>query len=309
MKISTAILFVGSLAILAWRWRAAAAGWVIRTAPAALGIGLPWLARNVALSGCFMFPAAATCLVEEPWSVGPRGAQNLAAWITSWARNPFLAPEEVLGNWRWLRGWPDLYATDENRVLIALFALGLVLALAGGHAITRSVAIPFAIAVAGAAYWFLSAPAPRFGFGYLYPLALMPLAFALSTLEPHRLAWTRASAAVAILLACSATLRSNCGGLAASACTAFTAFTGNSGGWKYWRWIPYLEWPRSDFPVHLESRPMRSGQIAFVASPTKQQCWDHPLPCTPWLHPDLFWTGGRFEVRPAPSARTSTPNR
>lgn len=299
-KISTAVLFAGSVAILLWRFRAAGPH-LRRVAPAAIAIAVAWVARNVALSGCFVFPAAATCIVPEPWAVGPGPARNLTAWITSWARAPFLRPEEVLGNWRWLGGWPDLYATDENRLLVALFALGLVLWLAGARATSRSLTLPLVIAIAGAGYWFAKAPAPRFGFGYLYPLALLPLAFGLSRLEAHRLAWTRAAATAVLLLACAATLRSNCGGLAASACDALLR---EVKGWQYRSWMPVLEWPRGDFAVDVAPRRLRSGQTAYVAA-GGNQCWDNPLPCTPWLNPGLVWTGNRFEVSGAPPTGTT----
>jgi hypothetical protein len=298
VKISTAVLFAGSVAILAWRLRRGAAAHVRGTAPAAIAIALPWLARNVALSGCLVFPVAVTCLTSEPWAVGPAAARELAGWITSWARKPFLRPEQVLGSWDWLRGWPDLYATDESRVLVTLFALGLVLWLAAARATSRSLAVLSAIATAGAAWWFLKAPSPRFGLAYLYPLALLPLAFGLSRLAPGGARWPRAAAITVIVLACSATLRSNCGGLAASACTAF--FQSPSGSRARF-WLPWLSWPRDDFDVAVQPRPLRSGQTAYVAT----QCWDSPLPCTPSLDPDLVWIGNRFESRRPPAARTA----
>jgi hypothetical protein len=304
VKISSAVLLVGSVAILLWRFRSGAAAHVRKVAPAAISIALPWLARNVALSGCLVFPAAATCVVSEPWAVGPRAARELTAWITSWARKPFLTPEQVLGSWDWLRGWPDLYATDENRVVVTLFAMGMVLWLAVVRATSASLSVLWAIAAAGVAYWFLNAPSPRFGLAYLYPLALLPLAFGLSQIARPGVRWTSAATAAAILLACSATVRSNCGGRAADECTAFLR---SPSGKQARSWLPWLQWPRLDFAVTLEPRPLRSGQTAYVATPG-QQCWDSPLPCTPYLDPDLVWIGNRFEVRrplaaPAPSSQ------
>jgi hypothetical protein len=266
----------------------------------ALGIGLPWLVRNVALSGCFVFPAAGTCVVDRPWSVGAASARNLTAWIASWARRPSRTPEEVLGSWDWLRTWPDLYGTDENRVLVLLFAGGVVMWLLLVRAVTRSVAVPFAIALAGLAYWFASAPTPRFGYAYVYPLALMPLAFGLSRLAPIRGRWIHAAMAAVILLACSATFRSNCGGLEDTACTALTG----KGGWRYRRWMPYREWPPDAPAVATEPRILRSGQIAFVPT-ADNRCGNAPLPCTPSLDPDLVWLDGRFELRRASASEAS----
>lgn len=294
VKISTTMLLVASVAILALRWRALAAGSTRRMALLATAVVGPWIVRNFVLSGCVLFPVPATCVAWLPWSMSPAASHWAYDWTRSWARKPFDPPEKVLATWEWLRGWPALYATDDHRFLLALLALGILVWLVAVRSMSRSFAVVFAMAAAGTAFWFNTAPNPRFGYGYLYPLALAPLAFTLSRFEgPLRRAWGRACVAAVMLCATSALLES----------TGVLAVTRHAA-------LPYLRWPTAAFPVTIERRVTRSGLVVNTPTPGDQdQCWDTPLPCSPSARaePDLVWEGGRFELRP-PVAASGPPS-
>ena len=247
------------------RWPAAVAR-LAGLCAAALVLGL---LRSVILSGCLVYPLAATCFSRLPWTPSPAEVKGLARIIYAWARTPAQSPDQVLASWHWLPGWwarsvahsPDYFSLS---LLIAagIFAGGAAALSSRGGA--RSFLFTFAVAACGAGFWFLSAPDPRFGLGFLHALALLPIAFALSRVR----ALGRLSARIAIALV-----------LGAGACS----FVYTTGVYRFavlrpWP-IPLLDWPA--IPIaHTEARTTDSGYEVNV--PVEgADCMAAEIPCTP----------------------------
>lgn len=172
--------------------------WLIRQpAPARLrilvlsGLGgaaliLPWVARNVVLSGYLVCPFPALDLLSVDWKYPRAVLYDHVDYIRNFARNPTNLAVNVNGKplrfwlpiW-WVQQQPyDVALTLLAPVVAALSALALVVRRQWRHPAALHCAIVVAAAVAGVLFWFVTAPAYRFGYGFilsLFALAALPV--------------------------------------------------------------------------------------------------------------------------------------
>ncbi|MEY4489889.1 MAG: hypothetical protein RIQ79_2397, partial [Verrucomicrobiota bacterium] len=111
----------------------------------------------------------------------------------SWARAPGKNQLEVLGNWRWLSPWC-------HRIMISPWLLAPLLAAAIGGTIGLASCVksgeyhrrlhlffePALPLLAGVAFWFLSAPDPRFGDWLFWLIMAWSLTFYIATKQADR---------------------------------------------------------------------------------------------------------------------------
>ncbi|MHB1448390.1 MAG: LIC_10190 family membrane protein, partial [Bellilinea sp.] len=112
-------------------------GTVLKLAGIAGVILLPWIVRNIILSGYLIYPLPGIDGFNLDWKIPPEIARTEVLTIQAWARDPGAAVEEVLAKpfFSWLPLW--LIEKTANQKLIVLgaavspviFALGL----ASGH--------------------------------------------------------------------------------------------------------------------------------------------------------------------------------
>jgi hypothetical protein len=145
-----------------------------------------------------------------------------------------------------------------------MMTAGILALLATARTATASCVVTSAIALGGTAFWFFSAPDPRFALGFLFSVALLPLAFAASRARLLSSPAARVSLIIAIV-----------GGAA--------GFVEASGVWRLavrrpWP-IPTVTWP----PLPLARTATRVTDAGYeLAVPVEgDQCWASPLPCTP----------------------------
>jgi hypothetical protein len=140
---------------------------------------LGFIARNIILSGWLIYPVPIGNLHLD-WSASLEQVINELNSVRSWARIPEISPDEILGggffNWfiPWFIGFLRNYLAIFLLILglFGLFYIGLL------KFIKKSkVLIPFPLALSiligmlGLVYWFVSAPAVRFGEGYFWIFA------------------------------------------------------------------------------------------------------------------------------------------
>ncbi len=288
IKISAAPLLPGSLLALALRYREYRPAWMARLgAMIAVGIG-PWVLRSVFLSGCLVYPVVSTCFARLRWMPDAASVRGEKDWLASWARLPRFKPDQVLGNWAWLPSWwkASVLARPDILLLLALIVVGLLCWLVSLRATSRALAVPFAVAFAGSVFWFLSAPDPRFGLGFLHALWLLPLAFVAS--HPRLFSHPLPRAGL-------------CAGLLATAGYLLKTM----GMWGMLvhgsRVFPVLAWPAPiDGTVGTEVKVTASGYQVRV--PIKNdQCFAAELPCTPYFDARLT-DEGVLTVRQSQSA-------
>jgi hypothetical protein len=155
-----------------------------------------WLTRGVFLSGCPAYPSTLGCMQGLKWAVSIESTKELAAVIQRWARLPGSRNSEALSNWNWFHEWMSRNMYLEAG-LVALFLIGTCLLIVavvrnGSCAVTKKAfLIPALIAFLGVAFWFVSAPDPRFAYGFLFSLGLLVFSQGVLSLQPSQMTTTK----------------------------------------------------------------------------------------------------------------------
>lgn len=232
-----------------------------------------WCLRGYVLSGAPLYPSLLGYIPIE-WAIPKQGFVNEANWIYSWARMPGVHWSEVLGNWNWFQPWINQHAVTLKHFISQLIfsALGLIVSL-----IIRSLRkvpikstellliIPM---VCSLLFWFFTAPDIRFANALLF---LLPLSMILVSLASI---WTliRQKGFVILLI--------------------FAFILGNYYYFKFYidNISTFKNISNSGFQtaqtVPLDIKQTTSGLTIYVPV-TGDQCWDSPLPCTPYFNPSL----------------------
>jgi hypothetical protein len=141
---------------------------------------LPWMIRNVILSGYLIYPLHSLDFFNFDWETSKSSMIEAQNWIYSWARIPLRNYKEVLAmpfNEWFPVWWKDV--TPDNRIFFILAAIspvpaGLYACLNRKKTIFPAL-LTFAICYASALFWFFTAPDFRFSFSFILILALFPL--------------------------------------------------------------------------------------------------------------------------------------
>jgi hypothetical protein len=258
------------------RWRALA------LCAAGFGVAFvaPWLMRTVLLSGCAIYPVAATCLYSLPWHMPQPVVREEMRWVMAWARWADHPPDQVLANWDWLRPWLQHIRRDgqlrrsAELLIIGLAALWLPLGVAGQPRARLAflwLSLPMA---AGMVYWFATAPDVRFGAGYFWGLGLWALAAGLYRLHQAGSGARLARAALWLGLALVVIL------FARSALALKPRLL------ETLRNQPALaDWPA--IPLAPVDPHLAVDGYAINVPETGAQCWLSAPPCTPYLDGNL----------------------
>ena len=232
---------------------------------------LVWMIRGIFSSGYPVYPVAIGGLNVD-WAVPVEKTRFEADSIYSWARLQGRNPSKVLGNWDWLRPWLSrTYRKYKSEIiypvlLAAVFGL-MTLLLAPFRNNLRRIYLnsifPIPI-VTGILFWFYMAPDPRF-------------AHALFLLLP--------CSAFLVLMSCVYQLTGEAFGTALNI-GVFMIFI--------FYLLPINELRELDFTAGYQTIPSSaltekktdSGLMVYI--PLKgDQCWDAPLPCTPYFNSEL----------------------
>jgi hypothetical protein len=261
VKVSAAPLLLPTIAFV-WIYRQSLPIAFVRRSASIAGLVFAfWMLHSIVLSGCAVYPVKQTRIAQLPWAVSEQQTTSESGWIRSWAREPGELPSRVLKDRAWLPGWFHRVRHDSSiRLLIVLAPLGLVTALFcrdfRGEQARCLLAIT--IGLAGCLiFWFSTAPAPRFGRGFILAASLLGGSVVLDAcLNQTRFAVY----APTVVLAAMAILSVR--GL--------------------WRVKSDYIYKVSEAPTYQLLAP--NGNRVFVPK-DGGQCWDHPLPCTPYFDP------------------------
>ncbi len=232
---------------------------------------LPWLARNIILTGYLVFPFAAIDLFRFDWKVPEKVVVDTADWIRSWARFPQSDKTVILKMTlpEWLPAWFRQQA-DIDR-LILLSAVGGVVVHGAGFLFERlsgnrskeffQYFLITLVAFIGGLFWVLQAPAIRFGYGFLGFLVIFPASLVAAKIV--RMIPVKASQWTLWLLV-----------VVLIAYQVPNLYASRSILSKY------LLKPEP-YPTPMYSSVQANGFI--LQSPDQNsQCWYIPLPCAPW---------------------------
>jgi hypothetical protein len=230
---------------------------------------VPWMARNVVLTGYPVYPLPWLAMPVS-WRVDPADVAGLQDWIRSWARAPGLPKDQVLAGSAWIGPWARALLGNRIGVQVPIAVLAssaVVLTLswrAGCEERHRALALLPALAapLAGVAYWLVTAPDLRFLGASLWLLA----AFA---------------GAMAAIIAGRPGLSVALGALLAMGVLAGAARRGD---------LFLAPDPRGGFhatpSAAVAPLQTRSGLVVLIPQESSH-CWYAPLPCTPEPRADL----------------------
>jgi hypothetical protein len=266
---------------LAWMYRRNLPGALIRRLAlcAVLVLGT-WMLRGVVLSGCAVYPAVQTCIASLPWSEPGSEVKDMALAIQSWARQPGEFDfAKVLSDNSWVFPWLRAVRQDHSiQWMLFLVPLGLLSALPrrrfeAGEG--RSLVVIAAGLAGGVIFWFSTAPDPRFGRGFILAAALLGASLTASAIAGY----PRFAKYVPALILAGMTMVSIRGLGRVSA--------------------DFLYAPPSAATYQVKGP---GGRRIFVPK-SREQCWDHPLPCTPYFNESAL-SRVRWPDPPSPGAWT-----
>jgi hypothetical protein len=143
-------------------------------------IFLPWLVRNVIISGYLVFPFYQLDILHVDWKVPYETARHAAEVVTSWGRIPYGDPALVIAmkfsQWlpEWYRTLPPADFCLINSTLTVSIVLGVFMVL--DHSIRSRAGrygVVYVALIVWFFYWFIQSPSPRFGYGFLVTLLFM----------------------------------------------------------------------------------------------------------------------------------------
>lgn len=254
------------------------------TLAASLFLAVPWVARGVILSGYPAFPSTALGFPVE-WRIVPEAGQVDAAYIKWTARHYYNKFGGISFDEPWFGSWVR-HLPDRNLLLVVLPSLLVAVGLAGcllAYLRRRPGERPvpqawlLLIPILGAlAFWFATAPNPRFGCFIFWIFAALALA------QLHAARGNAAGPAAGRVMVVLALL------VGSSPITAMIA------GYRpdehdrtqvtAYR-IIVLPRPGEAFgPIDRGpiERYLTSSGLELNHPARNNQCWDAPLPCTPY---------------------------
>jgi hypothetical protein len=234
-------------------------------------IMVPWCARGIILSGYPFFPALVLAF-PVAWKIPLSAARWFAIGIQSWGRMPDVPFRDTQGL-HWLGDWLNhaLRNRPSFQVPLAISLVGLVVALTNrfhgkSHPVCRWLSLLFP-SIVSIIFWFAASPDLRFAQFAIWTTAATLGAWGIVSLD-LRFPRSRSNLVLATLV------------LLSIWCLA-------SFGWKE----PLLALrgvhrpPPLPVPTFILQHTL-SGLAVYVTAPG-EQCWDAPLPCTPYFDPSL----------------------
>jgi hypothetical protein len=267
VKLSALPLLVGAVGIMIFRWSVRRMGVV-----SAIGVTavLLWMARDVALSGCLLYPSTIGRLGQLQWAVPEAKVRYEAEAVRAWAE--YHLPSQPVANgysitpqvWKMLR-------TERVVVAAGMFMLGLILwgvsrARGNNKRVDSSQSwwTPAIVTIGGIGFWLWTAPSLRFGYGYVFSGAAILFC---AGLERWPIVLPRQWRVVTILGIVLALLAS---------CEYYRKL--NHAAWISWPAVP---------SARLRTQKATDGVTLYLPTPPDDRVWDAPLPATAYPDPAL----------------------
>ena len=274
IKLSAVALLLGGAIIMLTRQNPHKRDYLLLNLGLAVVIALPWLIRNVILSGYLVYPFPAIDLFQVDWKIPLVNALSDMHSIQTWAKVPGsdLAKLTDLPLSLWFPEWWADQTLFRKLILLVdiaapfLYALPAVIPWKGRKkAWEQAIAfLPlYAFVYAGLAFWFFTSPGFRFGMGFILPALLLAL------IPPLLWAINRFKKLVVPSIVVLA--------LAILGYQLFTlAFSLDFRTLRERALLP------ADYP-HLPSEPcrMRNTTVLTPSADAWMACWYLPFPCTP----------------------------
>jgi hypothetical protein len=255
---------------------------------------MPWLIRNVILSGYLLYPFPAIDLFSFDWEIPVERVLLEKDSIEIWAKFRLFAPETDSETLRkstseWIHSWWRLkphYPLNKPTWLLAVFSPVIAIThflQSSRRARFQPLVWPYLVGLAGFWFWFLSAPDYRFGYPFIWTTAFLPLLpfIPQKTSFWNLLPWSNAILVILV--------------------TILIAIYGFKNLWK--ERFPVQQYAILQKPLSFRHRGLeavvfdrcrtRSGLEVLIPNhgPLFFACYEQELPCSPNFYPDLELRG------------------
>jgi hypothetical protein len=141
---------------------------------------LPWIIRNVILTGYVLYPFEEVDFFNFDWEVPAEKVKETKDWVYSWAKIPFYDSKEVLNKSfsDWFSIWWEMTDIKNRRLfIVALISpvLLTVVSLLKRHKFNKVFITAYSICYLGFIFWLLKAPDFRFSFSLILLLNISVL--------------------------------------------------------------------------------------------------------------------------------------
>lgn len=141
---------------------------------------LPWIIRNVILTGYVLYPFEEIDFFNFDWEVPAEKVKETKDWVYSWAKIPFYDSKEVLNKSfsDWFSIWWEMTDIKNRRLFtVALISpvLLTILYLFKRHTFNKVFITTYSICYLGFIFWLLKAPDFRFSFSLILLLNISVL--------------------------------------------------------------------------------------------------------------------------------------
>jgi len=145
---------------------------------AGLAVLVPWLIRNVIISGYLVYPWAGLDLFHPDWKMDPAVLAGDSEDIRMFARGLQSAAEYDYSLVGWVPRWFLSQSVGDRMVLIvgiACIPVILYLLVMSFHRKEYALAALLAVGMVNLVFWFFNAPLMRYGSPYIYTFVIMAL--------------------------------------------------------------------------------------------------------------------------------------
>jgi len=234
-----------------------------------------WCLYSLILSGAPFFPSTIGYISFE-WSVPKAKVIAEAQAIQGWGRQPGPDYLNTIGNWQWLEPWLKSMLKN-NRDFIYSLAVSLVFCLITFFVFLlkefkRPKFLEWIILfppVIGLLFWFFSAPGSRFVNGLFYILSICSALLFLKSIQAINKKRFYLNITLIVFLIIN----------------YHSILYGLNNKHKL-KSISYSGW-HSINKVPLDQNETLSGLLLYIPK-SGDQCWDSPLPCTPYYNKNLM---------------------
>ena len=242
---------------------------------------ITWVARGIIISGCIAYPSKLGYFKNLQWSANT-GVD--LKYIISWARGGLHAsPNEVLGNWNWFNPWVARFVKSGDKIIPIAVIVGLLLLItavirknfSNSNKYYSPFFVPLIISFSGIAFWFFTAPEPRYGYGFLFGFALLIFSYGLYVFKLPKYEEISKLAVVFVIVLFFLVE------IVPLNVSINKVFTDN------WGKLPKVE---------VKEEITKEG-IKINSTAEGDQCWYTELPATPYFNPDLkitFLGNGKY---------------
>lgn len=163
---------------------------IVKCILAGVTIIIPFIIRNVIISGYLLYPYKVTGISLLDWKMPESVLDSDMAEIIAWARGNMDVTRNGEHIWQWFFQWYlSINILWKGLMVLSLFAIVYIVinVIREGKAIRGALVCMYASCILGLIFWLLTAPLPRYGTIYMITLPCLATAIVLEKINKNKL--------------------------------------------------------------------------------------------------------------------------